>query len=77
MRACRWQVWSPGLVSVAGRALVSAVDGGMCGFAPGHSTPSVMVFRLGSGRGDPRMAGAGARQALTGVSGGPAARAAA
>ena len=76
MRACRWQVRGPGSISVAGRAQVSSVDGGVCGLAPGHSAPLVMAFRLGSGRGGPRLAGAGARQALTVVSGAPAARAA-
>ena len=78
MRACRWQVRGPGSISVAGRAWVPSVDGGVCGFAPGRSTPSVMAFSLGfRPRRSAAWQGAGARQALTGVSGAPAARAAA
>ena len=78
MRACRWQAWSPGPVSpwLAGRRC-PPLTAAVCGFAPGHATPFVMAFRLGPGRGGPRLAGACARQVLAGVSGAPAARAAA
>ena len=44
MRVRRWYVLSPGSVSVAARAQVPSVDGGVCGFTPGRSAPSVMAL---------------------------------
>ncbi len=63
-------------LSVAGGAQGTPVEGGVCEFARGPSTPSVMAFWLGSGCGVRAWLGAGARQALAVVSGTLAARAA-